>query len=267
MRKKEGVILQRKLIIFIILIGAIVLLLNVPSWLSFGKQQKAQVSKNIDTIKIDVSGISTTIIPEKRDNVEAKLDGQGSVHVDQNGDSIEIDYERKWFNGFNFFNHPKLTIYIPEDYNRDMEMEVGSGNIDFNGQKLQLNELSLDVSSGNIQMSHVSAENGLLDISSGNINIKNYRGQLEADVSSGNLDIRMDQLTDSVKVDLSSGHVLLDLPDNANFTLNGEINSGAISNQFTLKDQQQNKHELKGTHGTGEHQLDLSVSSGRTEIR
>ena len=261
--------MQKKLIIFIILIGAVVLLLNVPSWLSFGKEQTAQVTNNIDTVKIDVSGISTTIIPERRDNVETKLDGKGSVHVNKNGDSIEIEYKRKWFNSFNFFNHPKLTIYIPEDYNRDIEMEVGSGNINWKGQSenLQLNELALDVSSGNINMDHVTAKKGVLDISSGNINLKHYRGQLEADVSSGNLDIQMDQLTDSVQVDLSSGQLQLDLPENANFTLNGEISSGAILNQFSLKNQQENKHELKGIHGTGEHQVDLSVSSGRIELR
>ena len=39
-----------------------------------------------------------------------------------------------------------------------------------------------------------------------------------------------------------------------------------ISNRFALKNQQENKHELKGIHGSGEHHLDLSVSSGKIDI-
>ena len=40
-----------------------------------------------------------------------------------------------------------------------------------------------------------------------------------------------------------------------------------ISNRFALENQQENKHELKGIHGSGEHHLDLSVSSGKIEVK
>ena len=77
---KAGHLLQKKLIVIVILLGAFLLLISVPSLLPFGKQT-AELTDDIDVIEIDVSGISTTIIPEKRDNVEAELDGNGSVQV------------------------------------------------------------------------------------------------------------------------------------------------------------------------------------------
>ena len=105
---KAGVFLQKNLIVIVILLGAFLLLISVPSLLPFGKQT-AELTDDIDVIEIDVSGVSTTIIPEKRDNVEADLDGNGSVQVKKSGNSIEVEYKRKWYQPFGFFKRPKLT--------------------------------------------------------------------------------------------------------------------------------------------------------------
>ena len=56
----------------------------------------------------------------------------------------------------------------------------------------------------------------------------------------------MDELTDSVKVDVSSGHVELDLPSDANFTLNGEVNSGAFRIDLPLKINRKISVNLRG---------------------
>ena len=56
--------MQKNLIVIIILLGAFLLLISVPSLLPFGKQT-AELTDDIDVIEIDVSGISTTIIPLK----------------------------------------------------------------------------------------------------------------------------------------------------------------------------------------------------------
>ena len=261
---KEGVFLQKNLIVIIILLGAFLLLISVPSLLPFGKQT-AELTDDIDVIEIDVSGVSTTIIPEKRDNVEADLDGNGAVQVEKSGNSIEVEYKRKWYQAFGFFKRPKLTVYLPDDYQQDLAIEVGSGNV--NSKDLHLNNLLLDVNSGNVNLDSITTQTGVLDVSSGNIDLKHYTGQLEADVSSGNLSIQMDELSDDVKVEVSSGHVELDLPDRADFTLDGNVSSGFISSSFPLKDKQESKRELKGINGTGEHHLDLSVSSGKIEVK
>ena len=92
----------------VILLGGFLLFISVSSWFPFGKQT-AEVTNKIDLIDIDVSGINTTIIPEKRDNVEAELDGNGTVQVGKSGNRIEIEYKRKWYQQFGFFKRPKLT--------------------------------------------------------------------------------------------------------------------------------------------------------------
>jgi lia operon protein LiaG len=250
----------------VILVGAFLLFLTVPSWFTF-QSQEGKVTNQTELIEIDVSSANTTIIAEKRDDVKAELDGKGTVTVETKGNTIKVEYKRKWYQTFTFFNGPKLTIYLPEDYNRDMDIDLSSGNLHVKGPLINIDQLSLDVSSGNINIESVSANSGTLDVSSGNIDVKHYIGALDVDVSSGNVSINIDQLTDDVKIDVSSGRASLNLPNDANFTLNGEVGSGGIFNSFPLKNKQETKQTLKGVQGTGEHSLDLSVSSGKIEIQ
>lgn len=260
--------MQKILIFVVILAGAFILLLTIPSLLPFGKEKEVEVTNQIELIEFDISGISTVIIPENRNNVAAELDGKGDVELREDGDSITIEYKRNWYQQFSLFRNPKLTVYIPEDYNRNIDLEVGSGNIDFKGQSnFQLNHLSMDVGSGNITIDSLKTKNSVMDVHSGNVDLKHHTGKVEADVSSGNLSVQMDELTDSVTLDVSSGHVNLDIPEDANFTLEGEVNSGFISNQFQLKDKVQDKSQLSGVYGTGEHAIRMDVSSGVIEIK
>jgi lia operon protein LiaG len=261
--------LQKFLIFIVILAGVLILSLSIPSLLPFGEEKtNVEVTDHIRSIDFDLSGISTVIIPKKQSNVEAILQGKGSVEVRTEGDEIKVEYKRKFFEQFGFFDNTELIVYVPEDYDRDIDIEVGSGNVLFDGKSnMNINHLDMEVGSGNIAIDSLKAKSGIMEISSGNIDLKQYTGPIEADVSSGSLMIQMVQVTGPLKVDVSSGFVLLDLPEDANFTLDGEVSSGYIDNKFDLKDSVQNENELSGVYGTGEHPISLDVSSGVIEIK
>lgn len=250
--------------------GALILLLSIPSWLPFGgeKETSVEVTDNIRSIDLNLSGISTVIIPENRSDVEVILDGKGSVEVWTEGDQIYIEYQREFFEQFGFFDNTELIVYVPEDYNRDLDIEVGSGNVEYNGKsKMSINHLEMEVGSGNISIDSLKTKSGVMDISSGNIDLKKYTGQIEANVSSGNLEIQIEEVTGPIELDVSSGRVLLDLPEDANFTLDGEVSSGYIDNKFELENSVQDEKKLSGVYGTGEHPINLDVSSGVIEIK
>jgi lia operon protein LiaG len=262
--------LQKFLIFIVILAGTLILLLSIPSWLPFGgeKETSVEVTDNIRSIDFDLSGISTIIIPENRSDVEVILDGKGSVEALTEGDQIHIEYQREFFEQFGFFDNTELTVYVPEDYNQDMDIEVGSGNVQFNGKSnMSIDHLEMEVGSGNISIDSLKTKSGVMDISSGNIDLKRYTGQIEADVSSGNLEIQMAEVTGPIELDVSSGRVVLDLPEDAHFTLDGQVSSGHIDNQFDLENIVQNENEVSGVYGTGEHPINLDVSSGVIEIK
>lgn len=249
------------------------------------KDGRAALSKTIDTIEINVGSVQTTIIPEDRNDVEAVLTGKGSLIVEETGNRIIVETKRKMFNWFSFSEKRQLKIYIPEDYNRNINIQIGSGSLDFSGESMKLNKLSLDIGSGNVNLDHLEVDEfthdgssgkveidtlitktGTFDLSSGNLDIEHYTGSLNADVSSGKFSVQMDKLNDSIDIDLSSGNVNLDLPDNADFILNGNVSSGNISSEFPLTTTSSDKKGLKGAYGSGKHKIDVSVSSGDVYI-
>ena len=84
----------------------------------------------------------------------------------------------------------------------------------------------IDIGSGDLFLDSISAEEANFDVSSGEVEITNYTGPVHADVSSGDLKIQVNELKHDIEVELSSGFVSLDLPENADFTLDGKMMSG-----------------------------------------
>lgn len=286
--------IKRILVIFLIITGAYIAMnyLFDGNGITLSKtEDSAKVSKDIENISIDISSVATTIVPEDRDDVRAELKGKGTVSVSKRGNDIEVSVKRKGFFWFNWFELDKtaLTIYIPENYNKNMGIELGSGEITFKGDsiqdRMQLEKLSVDIgsgsmvlknmdvtvleqhiSSGEVEINSLSAETGTFEVSSGSVNVQNYSGKLDADVSSGELEIQMDELKDSISLNVSSGDIELDLPDDAEFTLNGKTSNGEISCDFPLENKQQSDKRLSGKLGNGKHKIDADVSSGDIEI-
>ncbi|MBY0123672.1 DUF4097 family beta strand repeat-containing protein [Bacillus sp. S/N-304-OC-R1] len=284
--------MKRILVIFLILIGVYVLFnSNIMNLFSFGKSEaEEKVTKNIDSVEIDASSIKTVILPEKRSDIHAELEGKGEVSVNKSGNSIQVKYKRAFFEGFSFFNkNTVLNIYIPEDFDRRMNINVGSGYLIFEGKsaskpmnlkeldinlgsgKIDLKNLNIgefrnDVSSGMVTIHSLKTKEGTIDVNSGIVKIRSYEGKLKADISSGQLDVQMDKITDDIDAEVSSGHLKLDLPEDADFTLKGKVSSGLIKSDIPLKDKIQDKNKISGQSGTGKYQVKVSVSSGLVNI-
>ncbi|MDQ0273006.1 DUF4097 family beta strand repeat-containing protein [Cytobacillus purgationiresistens] len=284
--------MKRILIIFVIMIGLYIIFTNAASWFSFGnKGSSASGINQVDQINIDVSSANTTIIPEKRNDIEATVDGKGSVNVKKIGSAVDVEYTRNWMDGFSFFNNTaKVKIYIPEDYNEDLSIDVGSGAITLAGASkenpIKLNKLQVDMSSGAVKLSnietdsydhdgssgiltidHMKANKSEIEISSGMGKIKHFTGGMNAEISSGKLDIQIDKLKADVNVSASSGVVNLDLPDDADFTLKGKYGSGFITSKLPLSSESGSKGKLEGTMGAGTYNVNVTVSSGLADIR
>jgi lia operon protein LiaG len=284
--------MKKLFIALILVIGAFVLLqqsnILARSPLSEGSQQ-TKISNQIQNIDIELSGASAKLIPYNGNHLRTELKGKGKVTVYKKGDTIEVDYKRNWFEGLGFFNNTKLNIYIPKDYNRKMEFDIGSGDLKTSGYSkdtpLKLDELNVDlgsgnvtfesiiantfkqeVSSGNVQINYLVAPNTSFDISSGNVNLQHFSGGIETDISSGHLDLQMDKLEGNIEVEINSGSASLDLPKTADFKLYGEVSSGSIQNNFTLKDFVEDRNQIKGIHRNGKYLIQLDVSSGKIDI-
>lgn len=283
---------MKRIFVFFLIICAIYLCITriqFRSWSFFGNQTaKAAVNGNIERIHLNVSGANAVIIPEKTDQLQAELKGKGQVIVKQSGDRISVIYKRGWLNGFSFFDNAKLTILLPENYSRDLSVDIGSGNVHFTGspaKALKLNELIVEVRSGNLHLKNVRlnhfdqhvlsgnaridsvmAKDGYFTVTSGNVTVNHYSGKIKAKVASGHMKAQLDQLIAPVDVRISSGYAQLDLPENADFRLDGTSSSGKIINKIPLANKQEDRHHLQGLSGSGKYGVSLNVSSGVIEV-
>ncbi|RSD26621.1 LiaG family protein [Mesobacillus subterraneus] len=287
--------MKRILIIFLVITGAY-LVLNYLVEGGFGinlakGQDSARVTDRTETISIDISSVKTEIVPEDRDDVRAELKGKGTVKVTTHGDEIHVSAKRKGFFWFNWFelDQTSLIVYIPENFKEEMAIRLGSGDAVFKGpsanEPMELKKLALDIgsgsmvlknidadilehhsSSGDVQMDAITAGSGTFKVSSGSVNVQNYAGQLDANVSSGELEIQMNELKDSINLNVSSGDIELDLPDDADFTLKGKMSSGDVTSRFPLENKEETKNHLRGKHGSGKYEINADVSSGEIEI-
>lgn len=287
---KGWVKLKKVLIIFFVIIGLVIAFNTIRnlSWLPFvGGKTETEVTDKIDQIKFDLKSAKVEVIVDDRDTVKAELDGRGKVSVDRSGDTITVDYSQPWPNFFSFFNTPELKVYIPEDYEEDIHIDMGSGQLTFSGDSKKLNELTINLSSGNVKLENLSVshlsleassgnittkalttEKSSIDISSGRIQLKDFKGELDVDLSSGIFDAQFAELVAPIDVSVSSGTVTLDLPDNSDFTLKSKVGSGRVSfDAFPMEVKKQDGKKFEGTHGKGTHEINIDVSSGIAKIK
>ncbi len=281
------------LTIFLVITGLYLAFTNLPSlgWFNWGNEEgRALATDKIKNIEIETSSVHTVVIPEDRNDVETEYEGKGKVTAQLNGDTLEIHAKGPKLQFFNMNNDKeKLKIYVPENYHQNMQISVGSGFLSFGeGSRksaMKLEELRLkagsgrieigpleagsvdyDLSSGEIVSDSLTTKNGVFKVSSGRLKLDQYSGPAEANVSSGELHIKMEKLAGPMEIDVSSGHAELDLPDDADFALNGKISSGNISNSFPLSGESSSSNKIKGHHGSGKHTINLNVSSGNISL-
>ncbi|OLS40647.1 DUF4097 domain-containing protein [Bacillus sp. MRMR6] len=250
------------------------------------KEGSTSITNRTDKIQIEAAGVRADIIPEDRDDLTAVLTGKGNLKVEKQGNTIQVSLKKNWFDWFSSNKNENLKIYIPKDYSKSMHITLGSGRLNFSGESMQLEELTLTIgsgsanlghldvktfnqnlSSGDVQIEQLTVEKGDFEVSSGNVNIKHYIGAIDADISSGDFKIQLDKLIDSLDIDLSSGDVVLDLPEDADFELEGKVSSGDISSDFPLTSKDTSGKNIYGKHGSGEHKIEISVSSGEVQIK
>ncbi|WP_404330995.1 DUF4097 family beta strand repeat-containing protein [Mesobacillus maritimus] len=285
--------IKRILVIFLVITGIYIIFSNFPvlSLLGFNStnNQSAEITERIDSIEIQTTSVPTTIIPENREDLSVDYDGKGTVKIDHKGDTVKVEVTGPTFSFFSINRNANLKIFIPEDYNRNMEIKVGSGTLELSGPskenpmkldkleitlgsgKLELRNLIVNHidhkgSSGKVDVDNIQSTASSFDMSSGKLNIHNYSGAIDAEVSSGEMNIQIDELNGHSSVKASSGRINLDLPDDADFTLMGKTSSGTINSEFDLTDENISKNRLEGKYGTGKYKLDLQVSSGNIRL-
>lgn len=253
-------------------------------------QEKIEKIDTINQISIETSSCDVNIIPEDREDVKAHFYGnvtstfKPELETKVKGKELLIFIKRP--KSYSIFNSDlKLDIFVPRNYKENIDIDSSSSNINIQNE-LTLNNLFIDLSSGNAKLKDLNIKNlkfeassgsligeniitnsTVLEVSSGAIDLNNFTGNLKGDSSSGSVEVNYNVFDNNIDLETSSGNVNIGLPDDAKFYLDAECSSGDIECDFPIMVRgKQEDNTLKGTVGNDKNKIIINTSSGDINI-
>ncbi len=249
------------------------------------EDDKQRISlSGVNSIELYTSSGDIEIVTENRNDIyiELKSYRNGPELFIEKGRTLKIEVKKPRFRLFDFNRgEVKLTIVLPNDYNDNLKTVSSSGDVNVTG--LELENLDIKLSSGDLTAEDITAENAKLSassgemelkklkmedlevsLSSGSLEIDGFTGRLSGRLSSGSVDMKIDKLVDDIELRLSSGSVEIDFSENdLDAELELRTSSGDIEVDFpVLITDKQKDNRLTGKVGNGKYKINITCSSG-----
>jgi lia operon protein LiaG len=258
------------------------------------KTSKLQGVKEID---IEAAAASVNIIPEAAEGNGVKAHLYGSTTDSSNNEPelecyisnniLYVNEKRNSKFAINIGNgeqNLKLDVYVPASYSEDMKLDVAVGELNLNNFKL--NNLDCDLSVGKAKLNNINAktfdyknstgdleavglhtEKSSLKASIGKINVSDFTGDLNAENSTGNIDVKYATFDNNVDIKASIGRIQLQLPSKAQFYIDADASFGEITCDFPVTVIENKKHgTLQGTVINNKNKVKLNVSTGNIDV-
>jgi len=222
------------------------------------------ITEDRKDLKVHYHGrMKTNVVPKlhvegKNSNltIELKLE-KGSYSVNNSNVVLEL-FIPKSFNGTISSTASSGDIYAKEIIGESFNFATISGDIVL--EKLEGKNINITTSSGDISLVNLIGNLNIAS-SSGNVKTSNLSGNLTINTSSG--DIALEDVTsEDIKISSSSGDIVLNLNDTANYYITGSSSSGKfIPNNKMLVEENQ-KGRFKASIGKGLYSMEIKTSSG-----
>lgn len=140
-------------------------------------------------------------------------------------------------------------------------VETSSGSVSL---KQIRGDVTTSATSGSVRLEKIDgAIRGVS--SSGSIRIEESRGRVLAQSSSGSITVKLDAVTAPIDLTASSGSIHLELPDDADVTVEARSSSGGVSGPGWLTIGE-GRSTGRGKNGNGAHLVQLRTSSGSIRV-
>ena len=217
---------------------------------------------NDNNFKVEVYGNE-----KNKDNVKININNN-TLNIDQKGSSICFGF---------CYSDNVVVIYVPESFNKELDIHTISGDIDVYVDTLKVN---LKTTSGDIKMQNV--EYASINTTSGNVkleeakeaNINTVSGDVRVS-SSENIDIKTTsgditilEVTKRIYLNSTSGDVTVqDFTINSDskvHTVSGEVNINLRNEANISAETRSGDKDIKNTNG--EFKLDIKTTSGDVTV-
>jgi lia operon protein LiaG len=234
-----------------------------------------------DRIEARLSGITT-----RKDNERVRR-----LHVQRDGGTLRIETGRTEIFDVSLASlgrrNLRLEVSLPEDFSGRLEIRTASGKVEIGDRRIR--ELAIRTVSGDIELAAVGADavalkttsgearverlesrTAVLSTVSGDFDVAGFIGSLQAESTSGTLEVEFGELAGDVEITSTSGDVGLTLPRNAGFGLEARSTSGDVTCRFPIEvtgaGNRGERNSIVGTVGTAGHRIRIKTVSGDIRV-
>ena len=180
------------------------------------KENTYQITEDFENLDLDILSNNLQILPSEDGTTKFVCyeadDVKFVVKVENRTLMIEEEVEKDFSSIFNFeFNFEEQTnkLYLPKEQYANFDLKLFSGDFSSN-ESFTFKDVNLDVSSGDMFLSGITARNLSVDVSSGDAGLSGINTEnLTVDVSSGRIDIENTKVAEVLKMKGSSGSASL----------------------------------------------------------
>ncbi|WP_346928130.1 DUF4097 family beta strand repeat-containing protein [Clostridium sp.] len=192
--------------------------------------------KNIEDMVISIHASNVTINSVDSSDFTITCKGSSSfvnkTTIDVIGNTLNIK-EHGVDSDINlgFFNKStsrEITINIPKDFNKDLKLNGGAGNMSING--ISINKLNIEGGAGNLTLKDIVFQDLKLEQGVGNttIDLSSKCGDIDIDGGVGNLSIAFAEVGGNLTYDGGVGKTVISIPNNSPVKLNTSTGVGSI---------------------------------------
>jgi lia operon protein LiaG len=198
-------------------------------------------------------------------------------------------------------NNLVLDVYIPEDYEKNLSIDITTGRVRLDDVKLanfslhtttggleagqliaenmniatttggirinaiEINQLEIIGRTGAVNLDDCVVERAKIQTTTGGVTVKNGVGNFNIEASTGDVLLNYKDFTDqSVSINTTTGGITLQLPADAEFSLQAQNTTGRLQSDFPVN--RISDHEMAGQIGTKSNPVILKCSTGSITV-
>lgn len=226
--------------------------------------------EGVKNIEIDWAAGSTSIAVGEGDQIQLIETSNGMLSKAQSmrwsvvGDTLKIDYGSGW--SCMSMGSKHLEVRIPRSLAENLGvLSIDGASGDYAVDGISCDTLQVQLASGKLDAQGVWARQLVLDAASGTMRAQGiFVDSVRVGVASGRAEVTCKSVCPkTIDADMTSGNVMLAIPDNPGFTATVNKMSGNFNSDFELTMQGEERYR----YGSGEATFDFDMASGSLTLR
>jgi len=235
----------------------------VPATADDGENAHHEFADTYSTIFVGATS-AKVVIKQSNDNItridyiNANKKGRLEAKIENEHLHIKEEFETRFvfFGNFNTARS-ELTIQLPQKEYEIITLKLTSGSIAAESLEISTFMLDIALTSGNVNISGITFDEYSVNTTSGSVKLDNASGKGNVELTSGDVTVRYREWNDFLNVEVTSGTVNIELPQDSGIKVDSKVTSGGA--RYDLGGESGRFTTVKGASFGGENIQDVNI--------